>query len=286
MSNALFLHDNQVERAVIAASSEANAMPATNLQDPQRTVMWRSAVSGAQTLDITLAQGEDITQAFAIVDHNVTLPGSIQLQAWDDALGGAQEVVNVTLQTYQPTFGYGAQDYGAGLYGGYDLFINGLSIATARDILRPILVHQIQPAVTARYWRITFNDAGLTYYQAGIVYLGPTWSSQDNFSFGSRRSRESRTRRRESRGGQRYGNPRSPRVILEFSMDWLSDGDRDRLWITQMIHGIAKPLILVQRPVGGYEQESTTFYGVFDNPSFEQVRQNQASSLIRFIEEL
>ena len=286
MSNIMLLHDNQVDRAVVAASSEVATMPVTNVQNPQRTVMYRSAAVGTQTIDITLAQDEDQVQAFALVDHNLTLAGTVQIQAWSDALGGATEVLNVTLQPYQPTYGYGVQLYGEGLYGGYDIYINGLSIGDARAVLRPILMTQISPALKIRYWRITINDLALTYYQMGRVYLGPIWSPTVNYSFGSTKSRQSRTRRIEARGGQYYGNPRTDRTILQFSFDWLDDADRDQLWIINMIKGKENPFILVQRPVGGYAQESTTFYGVFDQLTLQQVRANQSNSPVTFEEVL
>ena len=282
----MLLHDNQVDRAVLTASSEAAAMPVTNLQDPQRTVMYRSAQGGVQSIDITLAADEDQVQAFALVDHNLTLSGTVTLEAWSDAIGGATQVLNQTLQPYQPTYGYGALPYGEGLYGGFDIFISGLSIADARSVLRPILMAKISPALTARYWRITFNDPTVSYYQCGIAYLGPGWSPQENFSFGSLRSRQNRTRRRESRGGQYYGNPRTDRTILSFSLDWLTDSDRDRIWIIHMLLGKNKPFILVQRPIGGFEQESTTYYGVFDQLSLRQVFAGNSNAPIKFQEVL
>ncbi len=287
MNNVLLLHDNQVDRAVIAASSEVATMPVINLQDPQRTIMYRTSANGNQTIDITLASDEEQVQAFALVDHNLTLGGTVQVEAWSDALGGANQILNTTLQPYQPTYGYGSQLYGEGLYGGYDIYISGLSISDARDVLRPILMSQLSSIPNGtKYWRITLNDPGVTYYQAGRLYLGPAWSPSVNFSFGGTKTRQNRTRRRESRGGQNYGNPRTDRTILQFSLDWLDDADRDRLWITHMMLGKTTPFILVQRPVGGYEQESTTFYGVFDQLTMRQAFSGNATVPVTFNEEL
>ncbi len=248
--------------------------------------MYRTTAGGVQTIDITLAPDEDQVQAFALVDHNLTLSGSVKLEAWTDAHDGAQQVLNLTLQPYQPTYGYGSLPYGEGLYGGFDIFISGLSIADARAVLRPILMAQIAPALTVPYWRVTLSDVGLSYHQSGRLYLGPGWSPKVNYSFGSGRSRQNRTRRRESRGGQYYGNPRTDRTILNFSLDWLDNADRDRLWITHMLLGKNKPFILVQRPIGGYEQESTTYYGVFDQLTLHQAFAGNATAPIQFQEVL
>lgn len=282
----MLLHDNQFDRAAISASSAVASMPVTNLQDPQRTIMWRSTAVGLQTIDITLAAGEGQTQAFALVDHNLSLAGTVRLQAWSDALGGASQVLDTTLQPYQPTYGYGEQLYGDGLYGGYDIFFNGLSIADVRAVLRPILMAQISPALNVRYWRVTISDVSLLYYQAGRVFLGPAWQPAVNFSWGSNKAREQRTRRVTARGGQYYGNPRTGRTQLQFNLDWLDDADRDRLWITYMLQGRDTPFILVMRPVGGYEQESSSFYGVFDQFSLRQAFLNNAAAPIAFEEVL
>jgi len=282
----MLLHNNAVDRAVIAASSEVAAMPVVNLQDLQRTVVWRSSVTGSQNIDITLAADEDQVQAFSLVDHNLTLSGTVQIQAWNDALGGLDRVLNTTLQPYQPVYGYDANLYGEGLFGGYDIYINGLSIADAREVLRPILTSQIAPALSARYWRITINDISLSYYQAGRIYLGPAWQPATNFSWGAKKSRDSRTRRRESRGGQFYSNPQTNRTLIDFNLDWLTDADRDQLWIINSSLGDYTPLIVVQKPVGGYEQESSTLYGVFDSLTLQQAFLNNAVAPINFLESL
>jgi len=286
-NNAMLLHDNSVDRAVVSASSEVVTMPVSNLQNQQRTEMWRSAATGSQVIDITLAAGEAQVQAFALVDHNLTLAGTVQIEAWNDALGGVDQVLDSTLQPYQPVYGFGDELFGEGLFGGYDIYIGGLSIADARSVLRPILMLQIAPSLSARFWRITISDPVVTdYYQAGRIYLGPAWQPTVNFSWGSTKVRENRTRRKESRGGQYYGNKRVGRTILKFDLNWLINSDSDRLWITNMLLGNDTPFILVQRPVGGYEQESTTYYGVFEQLSLQQVFQGNSKAPLEFREVL
>lgn len=284
--NALFLMENSVDRATLSASSSAGTMPVTNLQDPQRTTVWRSSAAGTQSIDITLPADAPPNQAFALVDHNVSISGTVRLQGWTDALGGANQVFDQTIQTYQPVYGYGQQAYGADLYGGYSDYIAGLSIGEARSVLRPILLLPIAPALAALYWRVTFNDAGLSYYQAGRIYLGPSWEPLVNFSWGSTLRRELRSRRVESRAGQYYSNPRTNRAVSEFKFEWLSQGDRDRLWISQMRLGDSEPFVLSLLPIGGWDQDSTTFYGTFDEMSFERIRKGQFGVPVRFLENL
>lgn len=284
--NVMLLHNNAVDRASIVTSSEVSSMPVTNLQDLQRSVVWRSAANGSQTIDITLAANEDQVQAFALVDHNLTLSGTVKIEAWSDAINGAVKVLDTTLQPYQPVYGYGDQLYGAGLYGGYDIYVNGVSIANARDILRPILMAQISPALSVRYWRITLNDSSVNYYQAGRIYLGPAWQPTTNFSWGSAREKEHRTRAKESRGGQTYSNPRPGRTLIDFDFQWLLDAERDQLWIIASVLGDYTPFIIVMKPVGGYEQESSTLYGVFESLPLRQEAENKAAAPAKFKESL
>lgn len=286
MNNALFLHDNEVDRAVITASSEVATMPVANVQDPQRTVMWRSAAGGAVSIDITLQPDEEQVQAFALVDLNLSIGGTVLIEAWSDALGGASLVYSQTLQPYQPTYPFGEGNFGDGLFGGYDIYINGLSIADARAVLRPIMVTMVTPGQSALYWRVTLTDPSLTFFELGRIYLGPSWAPKVNFSFRSTKSRKRRARRRESRGGQYYSNPRTDRTVLTFSLDWLDDADRDRLWIMHMILGEVTPFIIVLRPNGGYEQESSTYYGVFNPIRQEQLFDNNAATPITIEEVL
>lgn len=284
--NALFLMDNWADRATLAASSSAAAMPVSNLQDPQRTTVYRSGAGGTQTIDITLPADAPPIQTFALVDHNVSISGTVRLQAWTDALGGAVQVFDQTIKTYTPVYGYGQQAFGADLYGGYSQYVAGLSLGEALSVLRPILVASVAPALTALYWRVTLNDVALSYYQVGRLYLGPSWEPLVNYSWGSTLRRESRTRRIESRAGQYYSNPRTDRTIAEFKFEWLSQGDRDRLWISLMRLGDSEPWILCLLPVGGWEQDSTTFYGTFDDLSFERIRAGQFGVPVRFLESL
>lgn len=264
MSNMVFLQRNEVDDGTVAASSAVSGMPVTNIQDAQRSVLWRSTAVGAQTIDITLSSEAEAIGAFALVNHNITLAGTVRVQGWSDALGGATSVCDETLQPYVPVTGYGSAGYGVDLYGGFQDYVNGVTVARAREVLRPILLHTISPAVTALYWRITFSDAGLAYYQAGRVYLGPTFTPIRNFGYGAAREVESRTRRIESRGGQYYSNPRDNRTVLNLSLEHAPNDDRDKLWMHYLRLGDHTPFIVCLLPDGGYLQEATTFYAVFD----------------------
>ena len=171
--NLAFLFDNEADRAVVTASSAAAGLPAENLLDPQRSLVWRSTNGASQVLDITLASDGDPVQTFALVDHNLTLAGTLQLQGWTDAIAGSTLAFDETLQPYPPVYGYGGQAYGIGLYGGYEGSILGLSPADAIAVLRPIALLLLDPAVTVCYSRVTLSDGGLPYYQAGRLYRAP-----------------------------------------------------------------------------------------------------------------
>lgn len=270
-NKAAFLFNNQIDRASVAASSEAAAMPASNLLDPQRTVAWRSAAGGSQSLDITCQDGEEPVGAVAILDHNLTLEGSIRIQAWIDALDGAALVLDQTYQPYEPVRLCGEGLCGEGLCGGFDAFAHGLGLTEGRGILRPILLLFLVATVEARYFRLTFDDAALSYCQAGRVFLGPVFQPDHNFNFGWERRRGGQEGFFvRSRGGQKYGNPGASQAFLRLPFHHLTEDDRNRFWIVAHQLGEQTPFLVCLKPEGGWEQESTTFYVYFSPVAITQ----------------
>lgn len=278
--NALFLFDNAADAGTITASSAVAAMPASNLLDPQRSAVWRSSGASPQTVDITLASGNTIPiGAVAVVDHNLTPVGTIRLQGWLTGIAVGTAEVDVTVDPWDTLFGYGVGGYGVYGYGGE-------ADAAARKLLRPVTFIPLLDFSELRYWRLTFTDASLAYIQAGRVYVGGIWQPQENISYGWRLSRTGRTRSKESRGGQVYGNPRASRVTLDASLDWLSESDRAMLQLYYLIVEDHTPFIVCMRPVGGVDQLFTAIYGRFSGFDITENRFNNATAPLRIVEDL
>lgn len=286
--NVIFMADNMVDRGTVTASSEVATMPATNLQNQQRTRVWRSDGSqgGVVSLDITLAAGEENVSGIAVVDHNLSLAGTIRIQGWTDALDGAAQVVDETLLSYAPVAAFGDGLFGDGLFGGYEP-IGPLVSYSPRNYLRVITFLQLTAETPAKYWRITLADSSVSYFQLGRVFIGKAWQPVTNFSWGARLYREATSKSRESRGGQHYINPRPGRMVMEFDLDWLQGNDKQKLWALYLAVENHKPVIVVQRPGSDtFNQELHTLYCKFEPISTTTAFSGNDRSPIKLIEDL
>lgn len=287
-NNVIFMADNMIDRAsVIAASSELATLPVTNLQNHQRTSLWRTdGNTGQASVDITLSATEGNVSGIALVDHNLSLAGSIHIQAWSDALDGANLVVDEVIQPYSPVYGYGEQLFDEGLFGGYADF-GPFNSFSPRSFIRVISFLQLDVSVDADYWRITFIDSTPDYLQCGRIFIGEAWQPITNYSWGGKLLRQSQSKKRESRGGQNYSNPRLGRMIMDFDLDWLQLNDQERLWATYLYVETDTPIIVIQRPDSdSFDRELRSLYCTFDALSVESAFQGNHKSPIKLIEAL
>lgn len=258
VDHVLFLMDFASDRAVVTASSEVAAMPATNLQDSQRSVLWRSGAGSPQTIDITLDAAEgSVIGAAALVDHNLTADGTIQLQGWGDAIDGSDLRVDETVTPWADFTGLGVDGFGQGGYG-------GAPTATQQLGIRPVSFIPLDNYYSIRYWRLTITDANLTdYVEAGRLYLGSVWQPVTNVKYGWRQRVEGRSKYIESRGGQDYGNPKLGRQFLTGQLSWLDPVDRDGLFLRYLVVGDHTPFIVCMRPSENLQRSTTAIYGKF-----------------------
>jgi hypothetical protein len=286
--NVVFMADNMLDRAAaLTASSEAASLPVTNLQDHQRTNVWRTNGNpGQASVDITLAPGEPGVSGIAVVDHNLSLAGSIRVQAWTDSINGANVVVDETIQPYSPVAAFGDGLFGDGLFGGYEA-VGPFSSYSARSLLRVVSFIHSSVAVGALYWRVTLIDTVPDYLQCGRIFIGEVWQPVVNHSWGSKLNRVSQTSKRESRGGQLYSNPRPGRMVMEFGLDWLQLNDQQRLWATFLYVETDTPIIVIQKPASDtFDRELRSLYCTFDELSVEAAFHSNHRSPIRLIEAL
>lgn len=284
----IFMADNMLDRAAaLIATSALAAMPVANLQDYQRTSLLRTDgnSAGEVSIDITLAAGEGSVSGVSVVDHNLSLAGSIRVQAWTDAHDGGAQVVDEIIQPYAPVYGYGEQLYGEGLYGGYAT-LGPFSSYSPRSFLRVISFLQLT-AVEATYWRVTLIDSTPDYLQCARIFIGEAWQPITNYSWGSTLTREPQSKKRGSRGGQNYSNPRPGRMSLEFSLDWLQSNDQQRLWAMYLYVETETPVIVIQRPTAdSFDRELRSLYCTFDSLTVEAAFEGNHRSPIKLIEAL
>ena len=215
-NNIAFLFDNQVDRSTVTASTEEATLPDENLLDPLRHRVWRSTAGTSAYVDIVLAATETApVSSAAVVDHNLTKDGTIQLQSWTNV----GDVGNAGLANTDVTVSPWEELLALALAGVGDI---EQAITDFGGVVRMV---PITSESTDRYWRFTFTDAGVSYVQASRLFLSTAFQPAVNLSWNWSDEMTRRTRPIETEGGQRYGQNRAKRPVKDVSLDWLTYTD-------------------------------------------------------------
>jgi len=273
--NMLVLFDNLLDAAVSLVTSDAAAnLPISNLQHAQRSVIWRSNSNGSVTIDMQL--DGSFYSHLALVDHNLSVTGTVQVQGWSDAINGASLVFDVSMGAYDYASSFGSGLYGAGGYGG----------PMAEQFLSPVLVIPTGNIQTAPYVRITLADAAMPYYQIGRIFIGNAWQPLHNMSFGWSVTPVDNTDWQESASKQDYGNINLSHLEVSIPLDWVDDAVRDTLWMQLLKVGFHRSCILQLRPGSGAQRLYLSLYGKFKSRKMTPDRPGNSPFKIDFREDL
>lgn len=283
MSKSIFLFDNQADDGIITASSTASGTtPASNVQNPQRSAVWRSGTGTTSQLNCSLSSIYGATHV-ALVDVNLTTAGTIRVQSWADALGGA--VPGVDTGEVSPTLYVNtalvSSSWGTGLYG---IGAYGLSVAlnSAKNItIIPLGTSSMDP-----YWRVTFTDINTSYQQLGRLFIGSGQQFDANMSYGWQADRQERSVSVESLGGQRFVQPRDDRLQLRGSFDFLRDAERTEMLLRMQQFGQRKPFVFSIYPEQSNQGMTTTVYGRFNSVAMSGTHFNINQLPFSVVEEL
>lgn len=282
MANAIFLFDNQADDGVITASSTAGGTtPASNVQNPQRSAVWRSAAGTTSQLNCTLSSIYGVTHA-ALVDVNLSTAGTIRLQSWSDALDGSVPGVDVTfyptlyVNTALVSTAWGMGPYGIGSYG-----LSGALNSAKNITIIPLGLLSFDP-----YWRVTLSDINTSYQQFGRLFLGSGQELTYNLTYGWQADRQERSVSVESLGGQRYTQPRDDRLQLRGTFDFLTDAERTEMLLRMQQFGQHRPFVFSVYPEQSNQGMTTTVYGSFSSVSVSGLFYNSNQLPFTVIEEL
>ena len=110
-------------------------------------------------------------------------------------------------------------------------------------------VYKPTNAVTARYWRWTFNVSGVSFIDTGRAWAGEAWQPAFDIAFGygdewADLSRVSSAQR----SGAQYVDERARRRLFGFALNALSESERDEIREMQRIAGISKQVLFIKDP--------------------------------------
>lgn len=278
--SAIFLFDNQADDATITASTET--LPASNVQNLQRSRVWRSDLGVMSSLELELNSVSGVNYV-ALIDTNLSTSGLIHIEAWDDGFDGAVQTVD---ETVSPTLyaissnsspAYGLGPYGIGPY--------GQNQALASNTIRNITIVPV-PSSISTFWRITFADVNTDYQQLGRLYLSSGFQLTYNLSYNWRAERVERSVTKEAISGATYSQLRDSRLQLVANFDFVTDNERTQVLLRMQQFGNTTPFVFSIFPENDLNGLTTTVYGRFTEKSIQHANKNINQFSITVLEEL
>lgn len=279
--NSLFLFSSQADN-VDSITASSSVLPVTNIQNTQRSKVWRSGIGTTSYIQFQLANplGADY---LALIDLNLTTAGTILIEAWDDAFDGAEQTVNVTVSptlyaVTEEAEAFGGGNYGAGLF--------GANTPLEQLSSQNITLYDFGEAVFSPYWRITFTDENISYQQLGRLMLSSAFVFTYNLSLNYNLTRIDRSPARESMGGQRFVQKRPSRLQIGGKFPLMPDVDRTAFLIEYERTQNTDPFVYSIYPENTNKGLTTTLYGRFSDADMSE-RIYQATDLnFTVVEEL
>jgi len=220
--------------ATVTAASAAATMPATNLDKPQPTDIWRSTSLTSQYIEIDLGSAKAVS-IVALMFTNLTSAATWRVQAGSTT---------------------GVSDYDSGTATAW--------AGATENVDRPhALLDLTGGAQTYRYWKITLTDAANpdTYFEAGRVILANAFQPTRNYALGAGRGFKDLTERADAFGGQLLFETKAKRPVISFEANWLTETEMEAnvLEIQRTIEG---PVLAMLTPETTTYRMGRMYYGL------------------------
>lgn len=130
---------------------------------------------------------------------------------------------------------------------------------------------------TYRYWRIDVSDTGNSdgYIEAGRLYMANAWQSTRGQAFGWSIGWEDESPKPQAIGGQTYPVRRTPRRILNMSINFLQETEiYNNAFQIDRLRGQARDILFIVDPDKSARLQDQTVYGLVQefapvvNPTF------------------
>lgn len=281
MANASFYFGSQADAGTVTASSEQ--IPASNVLDPQRSRVWRSAVGQASFLDINLP-GAGLVDSIVLIDTNLSSSGTIRVQVYPTSARTTASM-DFTFNPFTYAAANGVPAYGLGAYGLGAYGIPGGAAAAAGGI-KNVTVIPLPTSTMDRFFRITFTDATTSFQQLGRLFVGQATMFSSSISYGWTLAQNARSASRESIGGQRFVQPRPQRGQISGQFEFLSESDRNSLAMKLAEYGEDFPFVFSVYPETSARGVASSIYGRFAGPSLVNAAFDRNTLNFSVLEEL
>lgn len=224
MNNPRFLLTNEFDDASLSATSEATALPVTNLQDELRTKVYRASATAA-TVYIDMGEAMECN-VLAVVQHNLDYDGTFCVAGGSSS--GASDTYCQSFDAWIPLFGAGEGGAGEHGAGGY-LTKDEIGTYFPAGVLR---IMYFGANYRARYWSIGLlnaaNDDG--YVEAGRAVLGYYNASGVGVSGPLVNTPQDPSRITYSRGGQAWRDARTKYRTASYQFQFIAEEDIYTTW--------------------------------------------------------
>lgn len=223
MANILLSYVNHVDNSatVLSASQSAGDLSIENVRNPIIGRRWRTTSLTAYG-QADFGANKSVGVLALVFPRDTTFPTSGTVRHTLDADGG--------------TAGSGAA---------YDS--TAIAIGTVDGY--GYHVHILANAVSARYWRWTFNVSGVSYVDTGRAWAGEAWTPSRNFAYGHGEQWDDLSQVAISpRSGAEFVDSRPRRRAVSFALPFMSSTDRDTARELQRICGLSTQLLACRDP--------------------------------------
>jgi len=244
MANLTIGYPNRIDAATLSGGSWLASLPLSNIKDRRLSRLARSsgdAIAQA-TINIDLGSAKRVG-AFALITHNISAIGKVRLRGDDDA-------------------GFASPLYDSGWINCYpsgvipealleweeDNFWLGTVSSNAIAGYQSPYIHILAAKPVLRYWRVEIDDTlnSDTYIQIGRIFIGDTWTTEFNYSYGSGLGNEDTTEIESSLGGEEYFDIRKKYRVHKITLQYLNDDEGyARFTDMQRLAGVSGEILLV-----------------------------------------
>lgn len=206
---------NRADAAALSGGSWLAGAPLGNLQQSLLSLRARSAnaLTTSTKISIDLGATNIIVRLVAVARHNLSTAAQFRVTAGTTP-GGSDVYDSDWLDVWQPV--YLPED----LEWEDDNFWTGIISAEEAEGYPINGFLDTGANYRARYWTIEFDDTANAdgYVELARLWMGPIWSPQRNYAFGSSFGWESRTESVYSLGGVAYHDVRDPARVLRLTL--------------------------------------------------------------------
>lgn len=244
MANITLGWPNRIDAATVSGGSWQATLPLSNIKDRRLSRLARSSNALAASTIINLDLGSARTVgAVALVAHNLSVSATVRIMG-DDAADFATPVYS---SGWFSAWASGVIPQELLEWEDDNFWLGTISQQAAAGYQSPI-IHIVAARPVLRYWRIEISDTSNSdgYVQIGRVFIGDTWTSTYNYSYGTGLGHEDSTEIESSLGGEEYFDDRKRFRVFRFALDWLTESESYvRVIDLQRLAGVSGELLVV-----------------------------------------